>query len=106
MTPVQPLHFVVIRNPVAGRRNPSLLRQTLDGLEEAGHRVEIHDTTGRGDAERWAHEAEGSPDLRIVAAGGDGTINEVVNGLMLRNDDIPPLGILPLGTANVLAGEV
>ncbi len=106
MTTKQPLRFVVIRNPVAGRRNPSLLRRTLDGLTEAGHGVEVHDTTGRGDAERWAREAEGGGDLRIVAAGGDGTINEVVNGLMLRNDDIPPLGILPLGTANVLAGEV
>ncbi|MBX3498656.1 MAG: diacylglycerol kinase family lipid kinase [Alphaproteobacteria bacterium] len=107
MTPVQPRHFVLIRNPVAGRRNPSLLRRTLAALREAGHQVDVHDTAGRGDAERLAREIAGGPELRIVAAGGDGTINEVVNGLMLRNDDIsPPLGILPLGTANVLAGEV
>lgn len=107
MTPMQPLRFVVIRNPIAGRRNPSLLRSTMRALAAAGHRVDIHDTAGRGDAERLAREAEDSPDMRIVAAGGDGTINEVVNGLMLRNDDTPPpLGILPLGTANVLAGEV
>lgn len=107
MTPMQPLRFVVIRNPVAGRRNPSLLNGTLEALRGAGHRVETHDTTGRGDAERIAREAESCAALRIVAAGGDGTINEVVNGLMLRNDDNPPpLGILPLGTANVLAGEV
>jgi len=107
MTLPSPLRFIVIRNPVAGRRNPSLLRQTLSALAEAGHRVEVHDTGGRGDAERLARDADGDADLRIVAAGGDGTINEVVNGLMLRNDDIaPPLGILPLGTANVLAGEV
>lgn len=103
---MRPLRFVVIRNPVAGRRDPSLAQQTLDALSAAGHQVDIHDTAGRGDAERLAREVAGGPELRIVAAGGDGTINEVVNGLMLRNDDAPPLGILPLGTANVLAAEI
>ena len=46
----------------------------------------------------------------IVAAGGDGTINEVVNGLAAYKDDPaapgPRLGIIPLGTANVLAIEI
>lgn len=107
MTLASPLRFIVIRNPVAGRRNPALLRDTLAALATAGHEVVVHDTVGRGDAERLARDAEGGPTLRIVAAGGDGTINEVVNGLMLRNDDTPPmLGILPLGTANVLASEL
>lgn len=105
MTP--PLRFTVIRNPVAGRRNPTLLRDTLAALCGDGHEVVVRDTAQRGDAERLARDAPSGPDLRIVAAGGDGTINEVVNGLMLRNEDMPPpLGILPLGTANVLAGEL
>lgn len=105
MTP--PLRFIVIRNPVAGRRNPTLLRDTLAALRAGGHEVAVHDTAQRGDAERLARDVPADPDLRIVAAGGDGTINEVVNGLMLRSDDMPlPLGILPLGTANVLAGEL
>jgi diacylglycerol kinase family enzyme len=104
---MQPLRFVVIRNPVAGRRNPSLLRRTLSALAQAGHRVDIHDTSSRGDAERLARDTEGGPGLRIVAAGGAGTHNEVVYGLMLRNEEIaPPRGIQPRGTANVLAGEV
>lgn len=107
MTPASSLHFIVIRNPVAGRRNPTLLRDTLAALRACGHEVAVHDTARRGDAERLARDAPAGAELRIVAAGGDGTINEVVNGLMLRNDDIaPPLGILPLGTANVLAGEL
>ena len=107
MTPASSLRFIVIRNPVAGRRNPTLLRDTLSALRVGGHEVVVHDTARRGDAERLARDVPAGPDLRIVAAGGDGTINEVVNGLMLRNDDAPPpLGILPLGTANVLAGEL
>jgi YegS/Rv2252/BmrU family lipid kinase len=106
MTPTSPLRFLVIRNPVAGRRNPTLLRDTLTALRSVGHEVIVRDTVRRGDAERLARDVPAGPDLRVVAAGGDGTINEAVNGLMLRNDDIPPLGILPLGTANVLAGEI
>lgn len=42
----------------------------------------------------------------MVAAGGDGTINEVINGLAVHGEAAPPLGIVPLGTANVLAGEL
>lgn len=107
MTPASSLRFIVIRNPVAGRRNPALLRDTLAALQAGGHEVVVHDTAQRGDAERLARDAPAGPELRIVAAGGDGTINEAVNGLMLRIDDIaPPLGILPLGTANVLASEL
>ena len=57
-----------------------------------------------GDAERLAREA--GPDIDIVvAAGGDGTINAVANGLAQAGRDVP-LAILPFGTANVLAREI
>jgi YegS/Rv2252/BmrU family lipid kinase len=55
-----------------------------------------------GDAERLAREAEADFDA-IVAGGGDGTIHAVVNGLMGRPI---PFGVLPFGTANVLAREI
>jgi YegS/Rv2252/BmrU family lipid kinase len=42
----------------------------------------------------------------VVAAGGDGTINEVANGLANAPGSVPPLAIIPLGTANVLAQEI
>jgi len=65
--------------------------------------MEAIPTTGRGTAGQIAREAvEQGADL-IVAAGGDGTINEVVNGMAGSK---VPLGILPAGTANVLANEL
>jgi len=55
-----------------------------------------------GDAELLAQEAEPDFDV-VVAAGGDGTVNAVLNGLA---ENPRPLGVLPLGTANVLASEI
>jgi diacylglycerol kinase (ATP) len=60
-------------------------------------------TTGPGTADRIAREAiENGSDL-IIAAGGDGTLNEVMNGMV---HTAVPLAILPAGTANVLATEL
>jgi hypothetical protein len=65
--------------------------------------VETIPTTGRGTATGIARNAiERGADL-ILVAGGDGTINEVVNGMV--HSEVP-LGILPAGTANVLATEL
>jgi YegS/Rv2252/BmrU family lipid kinase len=77
------------------------------GLERAlaarGHAVELHWTTGPGDAARRARGAEAGLD-RLVVAGGDGTLNEVLNGL--PDPSRLPLSLLPLGTANLLAREL
>lgn len=101
--------FLVIHNPVAGARRARRLRSVLDALEQRwGAAVTVRATGGRGDAERMARElAPGAFDA-VVAAGGDGTINEVVNGLAARAGERAPapLGIVPLGTANVLAHEL
>jgi lipid kinase YegS len=67
-----------------------------------GHTIEIRVTSENGDARRFASET-GKVDLLIVA-GGDGTLNEVVRGLMdLSEGARPVLGIVPLGTANDFA---
>ncbi len=98
---------LVIFNPTAGWRRRRRLRATLRLLEAAGIACRVAETGKRGDAERLACEAAIStspPDL-VIAAGGDGTINEVANGLR-RAGTAPPLAILPLGTANVLAAEI
>jgi diacylglycerol kinase family enzyme len=72
-------------------------------LKRDGHRVTVAPTTGPRTAGAMAKEhAERGADL-VLVAGGDGTINEVAEGLV--GTDVP-LGILPAGTANVLATEM
>lgn len=93
----------IIHNPIAGRRNPGRLEQVVTLLETAGAELEIRATQARGDAEAIAREASGRAPDAIVACGGDGTINEVVNGLSASS---VPLGIMPMGTVNVLAAEL
>jgi lipid kinase YegS len=71
-------------------------------LRKAGHRVEVRVTWENGDARRWAVEADQAE--VIVAVGGDGTVNEVVHGLLDRPAARrPALGIVPMGTANDFA---
>jgi len=89
------------------------LRAVVEELRGEGHEVAPRLTFEKGDGRRLAHEAaEAGFDL-VIAAGGDGTINEVANGLhehlASRGDDAgggPRLGIVPLGTANDLAGAL
>ena len=110
--PVRPVaepRLLVIHNPVAGGRRARRLRAVVERLErQHGVAVQVRSTGGRGDAEAFAAAvAPGSVDA-VVAAGGDGTINEVINGLAVHAaaGTPVPLGIVPLGTANVLAGEL
>jgi diacylglycerol kinase (ATP) len=86
----------VILNPAAGSAEEAAnLRQAIKRLGE----VKLHETAEAGDAMRLAAQAIADRCELVVAAGGDGTINEVVNGL--SNDwDRCVLGILPLGTGN------
>lgn len=99
-------HPVVIFNPTAGtlRRHPErTLQTTIEELERVGIRPELLPTKGAGDATFLARSAvEAGADL-ILVLGGDGTINEVANGVIPSH---VPLGVLPGGTANVLAMEL
>lgn len=97
--------LLIIRNPAAGRSG-DLFARTLECLNALGCRTEVRETARRGDAEAWARAAAGSDYDAVVAAGGDGTVAEVVNGLVAAGAGAPPLAILPLGTANVLAIEI
>jgi len=78
------------------------LRTAVARQREAGHGIEVRVTSEKGDARRFVAEA-GEVDL-LIAAGGDGTVNEVVHGLMdLSRIARPVLGVVPLGTANDFA---
>jgi diacylglycerol kinase (ATP) len=94
--------MLVIYNPTAGRRRAQLLWQVLDLLVHNGVRVDVAQTTRAGDARALAQAAAANQISLVVAAGGDGTIAEVANGLAGSESR---LGIIPLGTANVLANE-
>lgn len=75
----------------------------LAHLEYAGMNVELHITQGPGDATAFAANAAQNGTTDIVVAGGDGTINEALQGL---EGTRARLGIIPSGTANVLAREL
>ncbi|HEU4334659.1 MAG TPA: diacylglycerol kinase family protein [Candidatus Eisenbacteria bacterium] len=93
----------IISNPVSGQgRAARKAREVMLRLVERGCAVEVVETRRAGDARRIAGEAR-SVDA-LVAVGGDGTINEVANGCVPPSG--PPLGIIPSGTANVLAKEI
>ena len=94
--------MLVIFNPVAGRRRATALWRVLDLLVENGVKVEVAETQHAGHATQLAREAAHDGFGMVVAAGGDGTIAEVANGLM---GSAAALGVIPLGTANVLAKE-
>jgi diacylglycerol kinase family enzyme len=93
---------IVVFNPAAGRRRAARLWRVLDVLTHAGVRLTVAETQRPGHARDLAAEAARAGARLVVAAGGDGTIAEVANGL---NGAATPLGVIPLGTANVLANE-
>ena len=96
--------FVVL-NPMAGSCTAEDVRQALDAHFAAPGAYEIYETTGQDDEDVVAtvREAIGRGVGLVVAAGGDGTVSEVAEGLI--GTDVP-MGIIPVGTANVFAHEL
>lgn len=96
------MNIRLIANPVSGGDARPRIARAADRLRALGATVEVCLTEKRGDARRFAAEAVTAGVDRVVAAGGDGTLNEVANGL-----DGPelPVAFLPLGTVNVFALE-
>ncbi|MCE5172894.1 diacylglycerol kinase [Paenibacillus profundus] len=93
----------LIYNPTSGREEgKKRLADILQMLDAAGIETTTHATDGEGDATTSAAEAIDRGYDMIIAAGGDGTLNEVING-MAGKPERPPLGIIPLGTTNDFA---
>jgi YegS/Rv2252/BmrU family lipid kinase len=101
------MKFLLIVNPAAGQgRAPEALEAMQAVLAPVLGGVVV--TQERGDAERAAREASANGCGAVLAAGGDGTVNEVVNGLLAAGGEEGPLplGLVPVGTQNVLAHEL
>ena len=92
--------ILVILNPAARGERAKALRDKIASLS---HHVIVRSTGSPGDARALAARAVTQGYDTIVAAGGDGTINEVVNGI--AGTDVQ-FGILPVGTMNVFATEL
>ncbi len=97
--------LLIILNPIAGRRRRDLLDGVVAELRRRRVATTVVTTEGPDHAVDLARTAKADV---VVAAGGDGTINEVVHGLMTRKPDAvrPAFATLPLGTINVLALEL
>ena len=95
----------VIFNPAA---RGDKARHFHEHLQEISHSCAIKPTAAAGDARRLAAEAVGEGFETIIAAGGDGTVNEVLNGLASAPGGLARcrLAVLPLGTVNVFAREL
>lgn len=95
--------IILIANPIAKRASERKIRKAVELLNSSGREVKVFLTGKRGDAEEMAREAAESGPSLIIASGGDGTFNEVMNGIV---DTGAPMAILPMGTTNVLAKEL
>src|SRR5262249_33659624 len=99
----------VILNPAARSWRASRQKERIRALNPA---PELHFTGCPGDATRIAFELAAQGHRIVVAAGGDGTVNEAVNGIMRHNLSLPDPsphaapGVLPAGTMNVFAHEI
>jgi diacylglycerol kinase (ATP) len=91
--------IIVILNPAARSERARNVWEQIQSLPGAN----VRPTEKPGDARRLAREAAEAGARAVVAAGGDGTINDVVNGLAGSGT---ALGILPVGTMNVFAAEL
>ncbi len=101
-------HFSVIFNPTAGKgsalKKLPIIKKFLD---DNNLKYDIHTTERIGHAITLTKDLCGKPDTAIIAAGGDGTINEVINGLMMTKDKLPEFnpifGVLTIGSGNDFA---
>jgi diacylglycerol kinase (ATP) len=108
-------NVLIVINPTSGTaRRRKKLKAILEELQTAAGRLEIVYTASALDATRVVKETRSLGFSLIICAGGDGTINEVVNGFLEEEGPgkdeaafpIPPLAILPTGTGNGLAREI
>lgn len=95
---------LLIYNPTAGPWDMTgVLKRLATYLNKSGWQIDLIQTQQPGDATRYAKDAAETGKDMVLVAGGDGTINETVNGLVNSNT---VMGIIPVGTGNILAHQL
>ena len=98
--------ILLIVNPVAGKlRARTALMDILEVYSEAGYDVNVRITQYRGHAAELAQNAKKGMYDRVVCIGGDGTLNEVISGMIASGENIP-LGYIPMGSTNDFANSL
>lgn len=94
---------MLIVNPSSGKeKGAEYTDQALSTMTKMGYETELRETKGEGDAMHFAREACDRKLDFVAAMGGDGTINEAING-MAEQEHRPLFGLIPLGTVNDFA---
>lgn len=99
------MHIFLVQNPVSGTTDPQVSRETFERhFSSRGISYDVHETQAGEPVHQIVQRAvsSGKYDL-VVAAGGDGTVSAVANGLVRTEI---PLAVLPLGSGNALAREM
>jgi YegS/Rv2252/BmrU family lipid kinase len=98
----------LIYNPASGRKKTKraqAISRVIETFRAAGVEVEAAATTHAGSAIQQAREAAEAGFDTVIACGGDGTVNEVLNGLVAASANAA-LGVVPLGSGNLLASDL
>ena len=97
--------LLFIMNPKSGlMQAPKYMAEIIDRFSGAGYLTQVLMTAGRGDARDFASEYGGAADT-VVVSGGDGTLNEVIDGL-ISSGLKTPIGYIPAGSTNDFANSV
>lgn len=99
-------HVLLITNPVAARTDPRVIQSVCGVLTRAGWQVDVAGTTRPGEASELARQGINDGVDLIAVYGGDGTTMQAVRGLVGQTGGAPPLGLIPGGTGNLLAGNL
>lgn len=97
--------LLFIMNPKAGvMLAPKYMAEIIERFSGAGYLTSVLMTEKKGDAREFADEYGGESDL-VVVSGGDGTLNEVIDGLLSKGLDTP-IGYIPAGSTNDFANSI
>ena len=97
--------MLFVMNPYAGTRKANrYLPEIIEIFNRGGYDTSVYMTAGTGDCQRIVLEKAKEGDL-VACAGGDGTFNEAVNGILLSGADVP-IGYIPAGSTNDFASSL